>query len=164
MIINEEDDNDRAYMEGKNEEDSRMELATDENGISILAFIGNRAKTTLKILGTVNKRKLIILINSGSTHSFLDYDTAKELNYQMQKTTSWMMTLANGRRIHYNVKCPNFAWQMQNYKFQVEFKISSLRGCDMNLGADWIWIHDHVTFSHKQGMVTIFHKGKEVAL
>ena len=27
-----------------------------------------------------------------------------------------------------------------------------------------MWVHDPITFSHKQGMVTIFHKGREVVL
>ncbi|XAR64729.1 hypothetical protein NMG60_11008531 [Bertholletia excelsa] len=53
----------------------------DEEGITIHAIIGNRAKTTLKIMGMVKKRKLSILIDSGSTHSFLDTDTARELNW-----------------------------------------------------------------------------------
>ena len=83
LIIAEEYDDDRAYMEGKNGEDSGMELAMDENGVSIHAIIGNQAKTTLKIIGTIKKRKLTILIDSGSTHSVLDYDIAKEQNCEM---------------------------------------------------------------------------------
>ena len=34
----------------------------------------------------------------------------------------------------------------------------------MILGVDWMWIHDPVTFSHRQGMVTIFKYGKKIVL
>lgn len=62
------------------EDEEGMELGVAENEISIHALVGNRAKTILKIVGVVKKRKLTVLIDSGSTHSFLDYDTARELN------------------------------------------------------------------------------------
>lgn len=40
---------------------------------------------------------------------------------------------------------------------QVEaaLQILSLGGCALILGADWMWCHDSVTFSCKQGMVSI---------
>ena len=86
IIANEEDEiDDETMRAGENlEADHVME---DKNGISIHAIIGNRAMTTLKIVGMVKKRGLTILIDSGSTHSFLDCDTVRELKCELIENT-----------------------------------------------------------------------------
>ena len=47
--------------------------------ISLHALDGHTSEKMIKIRGNVGKRKLLILIDSGSLHSFLDENTAKEL-------------------------------------------------------------------------------------
>ena len=102
------------------ERDIEVEQAMDENGISIHGTIGNREKTTIKILGMVKKRSLTILIDSGSTHSFLDCDTAKDLKCELLETTLWLMPVADRGQITYNIKCPRFTWQMQGHQFEAK--------------------------------------------
>ena len=41
------------------------ELGVEENNISIQALIGNKARITLKIIGIVKKKPLIMLIDNG---------------------------------------------------------------------------------------------------
>ena len=48
--------------------------------ISYNAFAGITTPQTLKIEGNIEKKKLIVLIDSGSTHNFIHYKVAKELN------------------------------------------------------------------------------------
>ena len=91
------------------EEENQIGVPMDENGISINAINGNQAKATLKIVGNVKKRKLTILIDSCSTHSFLDCDIARELNCEVLETTPWIVTIVDGGRLQCNLKCPCFS-------------------------------------------------------
>ena len=34
----------------------------------------------------------------------------------------------------------------------------------MILEVDWMWVHDPVTFIHKQGMIIVFRNGKKIVL
>ena len=47
--------------------------------ISLHALEGHPSEKMIKIRGNVGKMRLLILIDSGSSHSFLDKSTAKEL-------------------------------------------------------------------------------------
>ena len=62
------------------------ELGVEENNISIQTLIGNKVRIILKIIGIVKKKPLIMLIDNGSTLSFLDCSTTRELNCDLQRT------------------------------------------------------------------------------
>ena len=44
------------------------------------AMAGITTPQTLKIEGHIKKKKLIVLIDAGSTHNFIDCKVSKELN------------------------------------------------------------------------------------
>jgi hypothetical protein len=48
--------------------------------ISCNALAGISTPKTLKIEGYIKKKKVIVLIDSGSTHNFIHYKLAKDLN------------------------------------------------------------------------------------
>lgn len=74
------------------EEEPEIEEGIEEiqGGISINALLGNKSSTTLKITGNKGKKKLSILIDSSSTSSFLDSNTADELNCIVEGATPWV--------------------------------------------------------------------------
>lgn len=86
-------------VEGDEEEKeiSEIEEGTEEvqSGISVNALMGSKSKTTLKVRGNVGKRKLNILIDSGSTSSFVNANTAHELNCVMEEAVPWIVTVAD---------------------------------------------------------------------
>ncbi len=48
--------------------------------ISCNALVGITTPQTIKIEGQIKKKKVIVLIDSGSTHNFIHCKVAKELN------------------------------------------------------------------------------------
>lgn len=50
----------------------------------------------------------MILIDSGSTHSFLDETTAMELQCPTLATFPLLLTVANGNKMISRFKCQNF--------------------------------------------------------
>jgi len=49
--------------------------------ISFNALAGVTTPQTIEIEGHIKKKKVIVLIDSGSTHNFIHYKIAKEMNF-----------------------------------------------------------------------------------
>ena len=81
------------------------------------------------------KRRLIhILIDSGSTHNFLDIAIAKGLGCSLKLIDPIYITVANGQEIVCTNLCEKFQWEAQGYKFSTDFLVMPLGGREMVLG------------------------------
>ena len=89
------------------------ELQGDERGeISFHALKGCPTGKIIKVKGMAGKRSLMVLIDSGSTHSFLDEATAKALKCKVTATFPLSVTVANGSKMYSKYKCIDFKWMM----------------------------------------------------
>ena len=66
----------------------------------------------LKVKGIVGKRRLVVLIDNSSTHSFLGEETATALQCELQETPPMYVLIANGSRMVSQLKCKEFEWVM----------------------------------------------------
>ncbi|KAL4284548.1 hypothetical protein GQ457_16G010190 [Hibiscus cannabinus] len=105
--------------------------------ISINALNGNVGYSTLRIKGTIKGRPLSILVDSGSTHSFVTAIWARE-GLELVQTKPLTITVANGEKLFSTAKSNKLQWQMQGYNFDHDFRVLSLGGSDMVLGVDWM--------------------------
>lgn len=53
---------------------------THPGEISLNALYGNKSPNSIRFQGTIKNKKVSILIDSGSTHSFIDSSLLKQLN------------------------------------------------------------------------------------
>jgi hypothetical protein len=67
--------------------------------ISLHAIIGNPTPKTIRIVGMIKNHKIIILIDSGSTHNFLDQEKVNGLGMQPVVHESIKVKVANGDEI-----------------------------------------------------------------
>lgn len=108
-------------MEGLEEEEEvagEMEATGEKDGdISLHALQGSPSGKKIKVKGSVGKKKLMILIDSRSTHGFLDEATAEDLQCPTQATLPLSITIANGSKTLSKLKCQGFKWTMQGKKF-----------------------------------------------
>ena len=70
---------------------------------------------TLKIEGHIKKKKVIALIDSGSTHNFIHCKVAKELNCFLYLAPEFEVMVANGGSINCSGKCHNIKLTMGEY-------------------------------------------------
>ena len=75
-----------------------------------------------------------MLIDSGSTHNFLNKATATELGCTLMDTAPLSVTIANGNKMYNNYKSVGFKWLMQGEEFSTDLRILELGGCDIVLG------------------------------
>ena len=75
----------------------------------------------LKLKRVIKDRNLTILIDSGSTHSCIDIDVAKKLNYFIYPTKDLTVKVANGQRVKEVGKCHKISVQIQKLELQTGF-------------------------------------------
>ena len=118
----------------------------DEFGLSLNALAENDTYNTIRIKGNCQGRDLIILIDSGSTHSFIDEATITELNVSKSKTTLLAVTVANGNVMLCEMQSPDFTWFMQGHEFKANLRVLKLGRHDIVLGVDWLKQYSPVLF------------------
>jgi hypothetical protein len=68
--------------------------------ISCNALAEIRTPQTLKIKGYIEKKKVIVLIDYGSTHNFIHYKLAKALNLFVYLAPEFQVMIVDGRTIN----------------------------------------------------------------
>ncbi|OMO84555.1 reverse transcriptase [Corchorus capsularis] len=79
-----------------------------------------------------------MLVDSGSTHNFLDCNVAKSLKLPYQKGFKKKVIIANGEAVCTAGYCKSVEWEVQGVKFCTNFFILPLHGCDAVLGVQWL--------------------------
>ncbi|XP_020105551.1 uncharacterized protein LOC109722075 [Ananas comosus] len=93
---------------------------------------------TMRLCGTVKNRRIHILIDSGSTHNFLDAAVAAKLGCCAENIPAVNVTVADGNKLISSSTCRAFKWKMQGLEFKANLLLLPLRGCDMVLGVQWL--------------------------
>ena len=81
-----------------------------EPQVSMNAMNGATGFHTMRINGHMGKKTLHILIDSGSTHNFLDVNLAKRLGCKIDPIAMQAITIADGNQLHCQYVCKRFTW------------------------------------------------------
>ena len=162
MEREEEDGGEELADEGEGEQrqevtklNTREETEQEGVEISFHTLKGGTTGKIIKVQGQVRQRKLLVLIDSGSTHNFLNEATIMELRCRMTATTPLSVTVANGSKMYSHNQCKGFRWLMQGQEFQVDLRVLELGGCDIVLGVDWMRTVSPLTFNFNKLEVTM---------
>ena len=88
---------------------------------------------TLKIEGYIKRKKVIALIDSGSTHNFIHCKITKVLNFFLYPSPEWQVMIVNGGTINCYGKCHNIKLTMGEYVFNIP-----MGSVDVVLGIQWL--------------------------
>jgi hypothetical protein len=75
--------------------------------ISLHALTGFSTPKTLKLIGYINYRKFIILVDSGSTHNFIHHCIAQEINCYIFVIKKFQIMIINGSFMKCGGRCEN---------------------------------------------------------
>nr|CAD1843422.1 unnamed protein product [Ananas comosus var. bracteatus] len=154
----------RLLQEVEEEEQPPAGEEREESGVSIHALSGQHHHDTIKVQGEVDGKAVTILIDTGSTHSFIDFQVAKEVKAHMTGASPLTVTVANGHKVVSKLKCTDFKWTMQGEPFQFELRVIRLDGSSIILGIDWLRTYGKVTFEYSNLLVTFIKEGKQISL
>jgi hypothetical protein len=103
--------------------------------ISLNALTGFSTPQTLKLIGYIKHRKVIILVDSGSTHNFIHCCIAQETNLYICVVNNFQIMIANGGSMKCGGRCENACLQIGEYHMKSHMFSIDMGGCDIVLGA-----------------------------
>ena len=106
--------------------------------ISWHALDGICTSQTLKIEGYIKKRKVIVLIDCGSTHNFIHCKLAKALNYFTYPAQEPEVMISNGGTINYSRKCHKITLTMGEYVLNSLILSIPMGVVGVVLGVQWL--------------------------
>jgi len=90
--------------------------------ISLLAIKGMAGSKIIKVEGKIQDSTLMVLIDSGSTHSFIDEGTTKRMKWPLASTQPLSVTVANGSKVISKSACLGFCGEMQGEDYQADLR------------------------------------------
>ncbi|XP_028214991.1 uncharacterized protein LOC114397062 [Glycine soja] len=132
--------------------------------ISVNALTGVAKFQTLRVTGQVRKKPLHILIDSESTHNFLDIHVAKKLGCKIEDMDHVSVTVAHGARVQINTMVKGFSWLVQNTTFSSDILLLPLGYCDMILGIKWLITLGNITWNFDKLTMEFTAQGKRHVL
>lgn len=79
-----------------------------DEAISLHALSGTEVPNNIRLKGQAGKKESTILLDSGSIHSFLDIETAKQIGCHIREVVALRMTIANGNHLMSLHSCLQF--------------------------------------------------------
>jgi hypothetical protein len=163
------------YIDCEEEEEEEQEPSQDENveaisseeltpTISCNALAGISTPQTLKIEGYIKKKKVIVLIDSGSTHNFIHDKLAKDINCFVYPAPEFQVMIADGGTINCSGKCNKINLTMGEYVMNSPMISIPMGGADVVLGIQWLQSLGTVAFNFQELFMKFSLEGKEIEL
>jgi hypothetical protein len=122
-------------------QDENVEAISSEEltpTISCNALAGISTPQTLKIEGYIKNKKVIVLIDSGSTHNFIHYKLAKDLNCFVYPVPEFQVMITDGGTINWLGKFNKINLTMGKYVMNSPMISIPMGGADVVLGIQWL--------------------------
>ena len=122
-------------MELEETEDSKkVEVAE----ISISSIMGISSSRTIKLRGTLQRKEVVVLIDSGATHNFVSSALVEQLKLEPDKTRGYSVLTAGGVTFKGAGMCSNLELELQGCTITSSFLPLELGSADVILGIQWL--------------------------
>ena len=132
--------------------------------LSAHAAAGTTHKKSIRLLATMQGKQVLILVDSGSTGSFISKAAVEQLVLRVKQIPQVTVTVADGGKTTCNTAVEDAKWLCQGHEFQTTLRVFNIPGYDMILGMDWLdeigkmWIDWHkkkMRFRHNGERITL---------
>jgi len=106
--------------------------------ISCNALAGITTPQDINIEGHIKNKRVIVLMDSGSTHNFIHCKIAKELNCLLYPAPECQVMVASGGNINFSGKYHNIKLSMGEYVLNSPMLSIPMGGVDVVLGVQWL--------------------------
>ncbi|XP_022042420.1 uncharacterized protein LOC110945092 [Helianthus annuus] len=132
--------------------------------ISVNAVEGNDRYKSIRVTGHYGKHELQLLMDTGSSHNFLDIALAKQLGCKMVKGPAMLVKVANGHEEICDQMVKGFSWIMQGIQFTADVYVMPLGGCDLVLGVQWFTTLGSIKMNYNDRTIAFKFNGQKVVL
>ncbi|CAM8978876.1 unnamed protein product [Rhodiola kirilowii] len=154
-------------------EDEEVDLHAEEHelvnpdttpNISCHALEGRVAPSTLRLRGQLKTLPIVILVDSGSTHNFLQTRVARKAGLPIEQSTHLNVTIGNGDELQCQGLCRNVELQLGNSTFLIDFHLLPIYGAEAVLGAQWLADLGPVLFDYQKLWMSFMQVDKQIKL
>lgn len=110
------------------EPDDTDEWGGEEPIISLQALTGTPNQQTMHVRGYLGTIRVMVLMDSGSTHNFLNPQVAEKLGLKPTYIRRMQVTIANGEKINCTGMCAGVSLWLQGEPFSIDF-FHTTHGC-----------------------------------
>ncbi|CAN6166061.1 unnamed protein product [Urochloa humidicola] len=132
--------------------------------VSVAAMTGAPAPRTMSLSGILQGKAINILVDSGSSHTFISCQLAESLQGVSPLDSALKVQVANGGLLHCVSHIPDAVWSVQGHLFTSDVKVLSLSSYDMILGLDWLEQHSPMKVHWRQKWMQIPYQTDVVTL
>ncbi|KAL0351495.1 UNVERIFIED_CONTAM: hypothetical protein Scaly_1538200 [Sesamum calycinum] len=155
----EEEEEEHQLHEVPNEEDDRSNFH-----ILVNVMTGVHNFNAMRVTGCCKGKAIHILIDTGSTHNFVDFQVARRLGCKLEATDLFPVAVANGNRVYSTHRCKTFNWRMQGVDVVTEVMTLPLGGCDIVLGVQWLVTLSNISWNFKDLKIEFYMNRMKVSL
>ena len=99
------------------EVDGNADFQLDQADITLYALLGSPSPGTMRVLGQIKGHCVVILLDTGNSHNFLDVILVRTLQLAVDTTRILEVKVANGDLIRTNGECKDLLLKMQGNNF-----------------------------------------------
>jgi hypothetical protein len=140
--------------------------------ISFHAMTGTEHPQTMHVIGQLKNKKVILLIDGGSTHNFIDEAIVSKLALPVNREKKFQVMVANREKIDCVGQCRALTIHIEGYPVIADFYIPPVAACQLVLGVQLLQTlgpvemdDKQLTMSFKEGNTShIFHGIKPTSL
>jgi hypothetical protein len=122
------------------------------------------ASNTLKFMGQIQGHTVVLLVDYGSSHSFINSCMSGVLAGVVQVPDPIRVKVANGQIVTCTSEIRQAAWYIQDNKFVANLKVIPLPYYDIILGIDWLQQHSPMNIVCLNKWVILQSNGNSIIL
>ncbi|CAA0825023.1 Unknown protein, partial [Striga hermonthica] len=92
-------DDEEVEVEEESHQEDEIETFSEEPEISMHAMMGIRGPKTMRLPAWVKDRRVVVLVDNGSSHNFINADLSQKLRLPTTKIEPFEVRVANGERL-----------------------------------------------------------------
>lgn len=143
---------------------SLIDIPDPPTQISLNSFPGHVAPETLRLVGNIADNPILVLIDGGSTHNFIQEQLVAQLGLPCHTTTPLWVMVGNGQHLECHTTCEAITIDLQNQSFIVDFYVLPIARANAILGVQWLRSLGPVLTDYTNLRMQFFYDGRLVEL
>lgn len=145
-------------------EDKTGSSATTLMALSLNLFLGNSSPMTTKVRGTINRNKVVVMLDSGATHNFISPAAVAQCRLTTSENANLEVLLGTGISVHGSGECRNVSIMLPTMSFQANFVVLEMGNVDVILGVQRLRTLGVCTVDWDKNEWSFEYKGRQVTL
>ncbi|XP_028215187.1 uncharacterized protein LOC114397318 [Glycine soja] len=132
--------------------------------ISFNSLAGQVAPEMLRFMGFIGDRQVVLLVDDGSTHNFIQLQLVSELGLSTRDTRPLRVMVGNGQQFECARVCEDVSVVIQSTHFTVDLHMLPIAGANVVLGVQWLKSLGPVLTDYNTLCMKFFHADNLVEL